>query len=86
MVPIEDALAEAVTRLGLQPKTVDLRQRLTGPLSILWANLVDMAPKDIKNRWGAPDVPEEWEELRLRLLRAVEAAIENLSYGRKGRR
>ncbi len=46
------------------------------PLVVTWGDLVDMAPE----RWGAHDVPERLEELRLGLLRGVEDVIEALSH------
>lgn len=79
LAPIEEALALAVARLGLQPETADLRRRLLGPLHIMWADIVDMAPEYLETRWGAHDVPEEWGQLRLRLLGAVEEAISSLT-------
>lgn len=78
LAPLEEALSLAVGRLGLPPETVDLRQRLLGPLQIMWADLVDMAPEHLEARWGVHDVPHEWEELRLRLLGAIEKAIQAL--------
>jgi hypothetical protein len=85
LAPLEDALAQAVARLGLERETADLRRRLVGPLNIMWADLMDMAPEHLEKRWGAHDVPEEWEELRLSLLRGVEDALEVLSHqGRSG--
>jgi hypothetical protein len=46
------------------------------PVVLTWGELVNMAPK----QWGAHDVPERLEELRLGLLRGVEDVIEALSH------
>ena len=73
--PLEEVLGEAVHRLGLHPEPVDMRQRTRGPLYLLWADLVDMAPDRLEKHWGAHDVPEAWPELRRQLLAAVEEAI-----------
>lgn len=75
LAPVEEALALAVARLDLRPETADLRRRLLGPLQIMWADLVDMAPEHLERRWGAHDVPEEWGALRLHLLEAVDKAV-----------
>jgi hypothetical protein len=73
--PLEEALSEAVRRLRIEPEPIDVRQRVRGPLHILWADLVDMSPEQLRRQWGAHDVPEAWPGLHRQLLAAVEHAI-----------
>ncbi|HUB69941.1 MAG TPA: hypothetical protein VL984_05925 [Acidimicrobiales bacterium] len=76
---LEEALADAVRTLHIQPEHVDVRQRVRGPLNILWADLVEMSPARLRTQWRAQDVPERWPELHRRLLLAIEGAIKELS-------
>lgn len=73
--PLEDTLSEAARRLGIEPAPIDVRQRVWGPLHILWADLVEMSPERLRKQWGADDVPEAWPGLQRQLLAAVEHAI-----------
>jgi hypothetical protein len=77
--PLEEALGEAVQRLGVQAGSIDVRRRVRGPLHILWADLIEMSPEGLRQHWGAQDVPEAWPQLQRQLLTAVENAIAALA-------
>ncbi|HTV12031.1 MAG TPA: hypothetical protein VME20_09225 [Acidimicrobiales bacterium] len=76
---LERALADAVHAFDLQPELMDPRQRLRGPLQILWADLVEMSPESLRKQWGAQEIPEIWPQLHQHLLLAIERAIGDLT-------
>jgi hypothetical protein len=76
--PLENALAGAARRLGVQPEPIDVRRRLLAPLHMLWADLIDMSAEQLRKHYGAHDVPGPWPELQRELLTAVENAIAEL--------
>lgn len=76
--PIEKALAAAAETLGLEPAVLDGRKALRGALQILWADLIDMSPENLRKHWGLDDIPDQWPELHRRLVAAVEGAIAQL--------
>jgi len=73
--PLEEALALAADRLGIEPRAFDARRALLGALHIIWADLIDMSPHNLRKHWAVHDVPEPWAELHSQLLAAVETAI-----------
>ena len=79
--PVEDALANAARELGLQAQLRDVRSRVRGPLHILWADLVELSPEELRKRWGVRDVPHGWPRLHRDLVAAVEGAIAQLGDG-----
>jgi hypothetical protein len=76
--PLESVLGRAADTLGIEPAELDGRRALRGALHILWADLVDMSPGNLRKHWGVHDIPEHWPELHIELLAAVEEAISQL--------
>lgn len=76
--PLEEALSAAADTFGVEPVALDGRRALRGVLHILWADLIDMSPENLRKHWGVEDIPDHWPELHLRLLAAVEGAIAQL--------
>ena len=75
---IERALGTAADTFGIKPAVFDGRRALRGTLNIVWADLIDMSPENLRKHWGVDDIPEEWPELHSQLLSAVEGAIAQL--------
>jgi hypothetical protein len=76
--PLEEVLATAGETFGLEPAVLDGRRAVRGALHILWADLIDMSPENLRKHWGVVDIPDHWPELHRQLLAAVEGAIAQL--------
>jgi hypothetical protein len=76
--PLERLLGAAADVFGLEPVVLDGRRALRGTLHILWADLVDTSPENLRKYWGLDDIPDHWPELHSQLFAAVERAIAQL--------
>jgi hypothetical protein len=78
LAPLQSALYTAAEILGLEPSARDGRRALRAMLHILWANLIDMSPENLRRHWGVKDVPPSWPTLHAQLVAAAEGAIAQL--------
>jgi hypothetical protein len=76
--PLETLVGTAADTFGLEPAVFDGRRATRGALHIIWADLIDMSPDNLRKRWGVDDIPDGWPELHRQLLLAVEQAIAQL--------
>jgi hypothetical protein len=77
LAPVLDALRMAAGEVGAPTATRSLRRLAAATLSILWADLVELAPDRLAGAWGA-EVPEGWAALHAELLAWVRWAADRV--------
>jgi hypothetical protein len=77
LAPVLQALRAAAGRIGAPAATRSLRRSAAATLSILWVDLVELAPERLEAAWGA-EVPDGWPALHAELLARLRWAADRI--------
>jgi hypothetical protein len=77
LAPVLQALRVAADQVGAPAAARSLRRSAAATLSILWADLVELAPDRLARAWGA-EVPDGWAALHADLLGLVRWAADRI--------
>lgn len=77
LAPVLQAVRVAAGQVGAPTATRSLRRSAAATLSILWADLVELAPDRLAGAWGA-EVPEGWAARHAELLGLVRRAADRI--------
>jgi hypothetical protein len=76
--PVLLAIRHAAFAVGAEPVPRSRRGAIDGLLSIMWSDLIDIGPAQLRSRWGMHDLPPSWAEEQARQIEAVESARSQL--------
>jgi hypothetical protein len=72
------AIRHAASAIVAEPVPRSHRRTLTGLLSVMWSDLIDLEPDKLRSRWAMHDLPPAWGEQQAQLCAAVESARNRL--------